>query len=210
MRVLACGPFFSVTGLWVSLFILLAVKPATYFAFIQAFRYRVSREVPMSFGQAMRLTVARTLIGGALLGGVALVVGLFARSSAVRPELGAPLLWGVLAAERLALWLCLGIYAGLRTRRLAGWTISGVCLDLVYDIAVGVTLADQWLIHAGILLAVFVFIALLHRIGRRASLRSRFSTSPRCGRCAYDLTGNISGRCPECGTTIAAPATRAA
>ena len=43
MAVLACGPFFSTVGLGVSLFILLVVKPATYFAFIQAFRFRVSR-----------------------------------------------------------------------------------------------------------------------------------------------------------------------
>ena len=24
----------------------------------------------------------------------------------------------------------------------------------------------------------------------------------RCQRCGYDLTGNVSGRCPECGTPI--------
>jgi hypothetical protein len=27
-----------------------------------------------------------------------------------------------------------------------------------------------------------------------------------CVACGYDLTGNVSGRCPECGTTIARPA----
>ena len=59
MHTLACGPFFSTTGAAVSLFILLVVKPATYFAFIQAFRYRVSRDVPMSFRRALGLAVAR-------------------------------------------------------------------------------------------------------------------------------------------------------
>ena len=192
MHMLACGPFFSTTGLVVSLFVLLVVKPATYFAFIQAFRYRVSRDVPMSFRQAVGLAVARTLIGAALIGGVAAAAGLLA-GSPVAAEGRAGLLWGLLAAERMALWLGLGLYAGLRGRRLAGWTISGVCIDLAYDVAVGVSLADQWLLHAAILAAVTVFLALLHAIGRRPSLRARFATTPRCGRCAYDLTGNESG-----------------
>jgi hypothetical protein len=26
-----------------------------------------------------------------------------------------------------------------------------------------------------------------------------------CGKCGYDLTGNVSGRCPECGETMTAP-----
>jgi len=30
--------------------------------------------------------------------------------------------------------------------------------------------------------------------------RRRRDTPPRCGRCEYNLTGNVSGRCPECGT----------
>ena len=205
MSTLACGPFFSTTGLWVSLFVLLVVKPATYFAFIQSFRYRVSRDVPMSFGRALGLTAARTLIGATLLVGVALTAGLLTRSSTAGSATHPFILWGVLAAERLGLWLGLGVWAGLRGRRLVGWTLSGVCIDLAYDVALGVTLADEWLIHAGILAAVFVFIALLHAIGRRRTLRDRFGTGPRCARCSYDLTGNQSGVCPECGTPAAAP-----
>src|SRR5215212_6557125 len=119
MLTLACGPFFSTTGLWASLFILLLVKPATYFAFIQAFRYRVSRDVPMSTRQAIGLTVARTLMGVVLLGGVALAAGLVAGSPVGSTGYSASILWGTLAVERLGLWLCLGLYAGLRTRRLA-------------------------------------------------------------------------------------------
>jgi len=30
---------------------------------------------------------------------------------------------------------------------------------------------------------------------------------PQCLKCGYDLTGNVSGRCPECGTPIASPPT---
>jgi hypothetical protein len=204
MHTLACGPFFSETGALVSLFILLVVKPATYFAFIQAFRYRVSRELPMSFRGAIGLAVVRTLVGAALIVGAALAAGLLTRVSVTPASYNPVLLWGFLAAERVALWLCLGMYAGLRTRRLVGWTISGVCIDLAYDVAVGVSLADQWLIHAGILAAVAVFIAVLHRIGRRPSLRARFDSFPRCPRCSYNLTGNLSGVCPECGTPAVA------
>jgi hypothetical protein len=210
MSILACGPFFSTTGVAVSLFVLLVVKPATYFAFIQAFRYRVSRDLPMSLRRAVWMAVARTLIGAALLGGVALAAQFIFRFAPDYPGFREATLWGFLAAERLGLWLCLGVYAGLRTRRLVGWTLSGVCIDLAYDVAVGVTLADQWLIHAGILGAVFVFIALLHRVGRRQSLRDRFATTPRCRRCAYDLTGNLSGVCPECGVPIDPALKRAA
>jgi hypothetical protein len=209
MATLACGPFFSTTGFFVSLFILLVVKPATYFAFIQAFRYRVSRDLPMSFRQAVGLTAVRTIVGVLLIGGVALAAALLARSSALDSGYREAALWGFLAVERLGLWLCLGLYAGLRTRRLVGWTISGVCIDLAYDVAVGLTLADQWLIHVAILASVAVFLALLHTIGRRNSLRARFSATPRCGRCTYDLTGNTSGICPECGTPIAPAPTRA-
>jgi hypothetical protein len=202
MHTLACGPFFSTTGLFVSLFVLLVVKPLTYFAFIQAFRYRVARDVPMSFRRAVMLALARTFIGAALIVFVAFAAGLLSSASIAPSDYHPPILWGLLAAERLALWLCLGVYAGLRTRRLVGWTISGVCIDLAYDVAVGVTLADQWLLHAAILAAVTVFLVLLHLIGRRASLRARFDSSPRCTRCAYDLTANVSGVCPECGTPV--------
>ena len=33
--------------------------------------------------------------------------------------------------------------------------------------------------------------------------RPRKESNPRCRRCGYDLTGNQSGICPECGTPIA-------
>ena len=207
---LACGPFFSTTGLFVSLFVLLVVKPVTYFAFIQAFRYRVSRDVPMSFRTAAGLAAARSLVGFALIGGVAVAAAALSGGDFFGPGVREATLWGVLAAERLVVWLGLGWYAGLRSRRLVGWTLSGVGIDLAYDVAVGVTLADEWLLHVSILAAVAAFLAGLHWIGRRRSLRVRFETTPRCARCAYDLTGNLSGVCPECGTPAAPPLAKAA
>ena len=32
--------------------------------------------------------------------------------------------------------------------------------------------------------------------------RERLAKAGRCARCGYDLTGNTSGICPECGTTV--------
>jgi hypothetical protein len=37
----------------------------------------------------------------------------------------------------------------------------------------------------------------------RAYLKDRvIDPTPRCDRCDYNLTGNESGRCPECGTSV--------
>jgi len=39
---------------------------------------------------------------------------------------------------------------------------------------------------------------------RRAARRRRRESLGQCASCGYDLTGNVSGRCPECGRTSAA------
>ena len=63
----------------------------------------------MSFRRAVKLAVVRTLVGAALLGGVAAAASLFPVPAPVPPTLRPAVLWGALAAERLGLWLCLGI-----------------------------------------------------------------------------------------------------
>lgn len=47
--------------------------------------------------------------------------------------------------------------------------------------------------------AGFLIGALVERYPRRRRPRRG---SPRCAQCGYNLTGNVSGRCPECGTSI--------
>jgi len=45
-------------------------------------------------------------------------------------------------------------------------------------------------------------------VHRWARWKICYDDAPRCVRCSYDLTGNVSGRCPECGTPterVAAP-----
>jgi hypothetical protein len=43
---------------------------------------------------------------------------------------------------------------------------------------------------------------ILWRILRARLWRRREAAFPSCARCGYNLTGNVSGTCPECGTPI--------
>lgn len=74
-----------------------------------------------------------------------------------------------------------------------------------YRLASGVSLLS-------IFLPMFVLIALT--LGGLAFLAepTRHATSQRgrCLSCGYNLTGNLSGTCPECGTPVPAKATRVA
>ena len=47
-----------------------------------------------------------------------------------------------------------------------------------------------------------LFLLLLAGFLRRSQIRSR--NPPACHRCHYNLTGNTSGICPECGTSVKA------
>lgn len=41
------------------------------------------------------------------------------------------------------------------------------------------------------------YVRWIKAMRRQVYLRARI-----CPQCEYDLTGNVSGRCPECGTTL--------
>lgn len=198
--VLACGPFFSQEGVYASIFVLLAVKPLTYVAFVQAFRYRVSSPQPMTPKRAVVIAGVRAVVG------LVLVAALYATLAIAGP--GEWLSWSALMAERAVAWLVIGrCLAHLRGRRLAGWTISGTAIDAAYDAAIGASLLVGWAPHAIAGAAIALFVAGLTVVGRRRALKARFNQgAPACLRCAYDLTGNRSGICPECG----AQASRAA
>lgn len=56
-----------------------------------------------------------------------------------------------------------------------------------------------WLVAA--LAAVLPACLLVAR--RRARVARSRRAARRCAQCAYDLTGNVSGTCPECGTAVA-------
>lgn len=66
-----------------------------------------------------------------------------------------------------------------------------------------------WVILAGLLYgtALVTWAASGFRLGRRARAADRRLNRPRgtCRACGYDLTGNLSGRCSECGEPIDPP-----
>lgn len=198
---LACGPFIrlSDTGLWVAGLVLLLIKPLAYLAFILAFRYRVSRPIPMPFKTALKLMLWRVALGVVVV--VVGAVGIML----INDDRVLPLSWVYLYGGRALAWWWVGAGgAGLVGRRLAGWIISGTLINAVCDLAIVGGMFAGWLFPAAAVLGIGIFILILERIGTRASLRARFSEY-HCRDCGYDLTGNLSGICSECGTTIAHP-----
>jgi hypothetical protein len=198
---LACGPYLpsSESGMWTSLALFLLVKPLAYFAFIQAFRYRVSRVVPMRFSQAAKLAALRAVLGIGIVG-VGAAILLASRSEALLM-----ISWIFLYGERVFSWWLVGSKgAGLRGRRLLGWVISGTCINVAFDVAMVWGMLEGPMPPVLIVAGIAVFIAALHVVGRRDSLKRRFASITHCMGCGYDLTGNLSGRCPECGMTIGA------
>ena len=192
------------TGPWASIVAIFVLQPLAYFAFIQAFRYRVSRPIPMSFGQAFRLTAIRAGVGLLIIG---LLIGIDYMLAQLPWQSEQPILifsFLFVTAERIGVWLAVGYWgAGLRGRRLAGWTISGALINFAFDVAAFAGLMAGFIPMFVVVAVVLVFIAILHVVGRRDSLKLRF-TQPVCTRCKYTLTGNLSGFCPECGEPVPA------
>lgn len=83
--------------------------------------------------------------------------------------------------------VCLYIFghAGWLCFRLFGWPRS---------------IADPGVLFVN--LAYFPLLFLLIRRISRALRRRRKDHAPRCPQCDYNLTGNRSGACPECGRVI--------
>ncbi len=192
---LACGPYFETSGLVASLVIFILIKPIAYFAFIQAYRYRVSRAIPMPFSKAAKLAALRAVLGVVLVGGGTWVL------AGIDNHLIAS--WIYLYVARLAAWWWVGKFgAGVRGARLVGWTLGGTILNVAFDVAAVAGLMEGWVYPTIGVAVISAFIMILHRVGRRDRLRNRFSSDPFCDACNYNLTGNLSGICPECGTPI--------
>jgi hypothetical protein len=204
--ILACGPYFDEAGITVSLILFVFVKPLAYYAFVQAFRFRVSRPIPMSFSQAAWIAGLRAALGLGFVAAGGMLIWLVAQNTSISRDVLAWPSWGLLFVERLVVWTWLGSMVGLRGRRLLGWTLSGTGLNAAFDVAIvaGAFAGIAW--PLAIVAAIGLFIFALHVIGRRDALKRRFSSEPLCATCGYNLTGNLSGICPECGTAIFATA----
>lgn len=192
--VLACGPSIDANGFFAALAVLFVAKPLAYFGIAQAFRYRIDAPIPMGLGKAAGLAALRTLLGVAVgLAGFALL------------SMDSGRLWSLsgigLYCMRAALWGWLGWQvARLRGWACAGWTVSGVAINIAFDVALVAGLLTGLAVPLIIVSFIGAFIFILHIVGRREMLRRRFSSEPLCGKCFYNLTGNVSGICPECGT----------
>lgn len=107
---------------------------------------------------------------------------------------------------RSALWIAL-IAGAIR----AGGAVVGV---VTYARAVpNVAGRDQDLaglvwdaVRAGDCLAIALVLAWYWWPVLAGRASARLDDEPRCECCGYNLTGNVSGRCPECGTAISNPA----
>jgi len=64
-------------------------------------------------------------------------------------------------------------------------------------------LYNQWLLRLNLWIPVVLLLAVPAVMFVRAMMRCLMFAKPgTCYRCGYDLTGNESGRCPECGNSI--------
>lgn len=195
-QLMACGPYFESSGLIATMVIFLLIKPLAYFAFVQAYRYRVSKVRPLTIRQVIGLAILRSLLGLIFVGGGALLLAISQIASGLYS-------WAYLYLSRLVAWWIVGKFgAGVRGARLVGWIAAGTAVNVAFDIAVVAGLLEGWIFPTVIVLVIAAFIALLHAIGHRTSLQARFTSDPLCRHCQYNLTGNVSGICPECGTPI--------
>ena len=73
----------------------------------------------------------------------------------------------------------------------------GVVTCLLFCMRFGFDQTGLW--WAGLM---FVMAGSYCLTARRLYVRRRWGREGRCIKCGYDLTGNVSGRCPECGEAI--------
>ena len=195
-QILACGPYFGEMNIVASLVTFVLVKPIAYFLYVRAFRYRVSAAIPMSGGRAAMLAFQRMLLGIFLIGGGSWCFVFLTGTSTVL------LAWVYLYVARIFAWWLVGsVGASIRGKRLVGWIAGGMLINITFDFAAVVGLMTGWMIPGLIVAGLLVLIAIMEWRGKRPALLARF-TEPICRVCNYNLTGNLSGICPECGTAI--------
>jgi len=114
------------------------------------------------------------------------------------PTLSIPLVfifWALLAVvARRLVWIVLRLRAELRE------VLKWVCNLAWIWMAFGLSYLDDE--AAVVLSAILVPSVMLVFMDRRVVRRRSADPTPRCKTCGYNLTGNVSGICPECGTLI--------
>ena len=96
-----------------------------------------------------------------------------------------------------------GATTGIRIRagplNLVRVMINGLLLAI--DVALAILLEDPVLLVTGEGWPVALKRRCSH-CGAKFLTKTRVLKEPECGNCGYNLTGNVSGVCPECGTPI--------
>ncbi len=84
------------------------------------------------------------------------------------------------------------------------------CTGIGTEISLRLNPADDWHRLAGVGMGLINLVAapfVAFAVGMVAHFwRHRRFPPGHCSRCGYDLTGNVSGKCPECGAAILAGA----
>lgn len=89
-----------------------------------------------------------------------------------------------------------GVLAGFITLGLGSCVASPILMMVS-----GQTI-DPPMIAAGVWIAAITLGVLIGYLSRRLDQPRRWAAEGKCTTCGYDLTGNVSGTCPECGTKL--------
>lgn len=202
---LAHGVFFVDTAWQVTIALVMIAKVTLHWLLIWAYRYQVSSDRPASSRRIIAMTGVRAAMGPI----VVLVMWLGVSLKRALLFYLAPYLVRVVA------WVFVGWLMPLRGKRVGGFLLAGMWIDVVLDVAIVATgMADDYggtglagLAALGLLiggLPLGLLLVPLCLSSKSPALLARFQSDRVCRKCGYDLTGNATGVCPECGTAIKA------
>lgn len=86
-------------------------------------------------------------------------------------------------------------WPGLRVWLDSGYAVDWFCWDIMYGNTSAIIIFPVWLLGVPWALVAIGSTFYLRYCRRRTRLG-------RCRRCGYNLTGNVSGVCPECGARV--------
>ena len=110
--------------------------------------------------------------------------------------------------ESVPCWVCFSLagLTGLTAFVVVGYTLEAMAMsvwDTNYVARLGVVVGSETA-ALGLLLLICAIVA--YGLGRLVFTRLRWrvlwTATPFCDGCDYDLTGNVSGVCPECGRKV--------
>lgn len=98
-----------------------------------------------------------------------------------------------------ALWKCAILYSAACQSPKGSRSLGVISIFLAPESLSALILSPVGLVTPAVVLAGIAFVVIV------AWLRRREYPEGACQTCGYNLSGNVSGICPECGTPIPAP-----